>query len=173
VPKIFISHIHEDEEAALHLVNFLLTKLEVRPEDIFLSSNQQIHLGSEWLHAIGRALSSASVVIALFSDVAMKRQWVHFEAGGAWFNKKKCLIPLCIGGMKPVQLGKPYSNIQGADLHDWTTAHYLINTIVKTLRPEIRQAPVREFDSEDPDVKNLMQNLETWRSSRSEAQMAI
>src|ERR1700733_1518013 len=111
-PRIFISHIHEDDQPALYLVEFLRKKLEVNHDEIFVSSNQQIDLGSEWFQTIGKAFLSASVVIALFSGEALRRQWVHFEAGGAFFHGSKCLIPLCIGGLKPVELGKPYANIQ-------------------------------------------------------------
>src|ERR1700693_332275 len=52
MPRIFISHIHEDKQAADHLVAFLRVKLNVQPEDLFLSSNKTIQLGSQWLVAI-------------------------------------------------------------------------------------------------------------------------
>jgi hypothetical protein len=109
------------------------------------------------------------VIIALFSEDAIKRQWVHFEAGGAWFNKRKSLIPLCIGGVKPVDLGKPYSNIQGADLHDWNTAHYLVSTIAKALRPDLRHIPIHEFHENDADVQKMISALEEWRSTKAVA----
>ena len=165
--KIFISHIHEDHQAALYLAEFLHAKLELRQEDIFLSSNQQISLGSEWLQSIGRSFSAAAIIIALFSEEAAKRQWVHFEAGGAFFHKKKCLIPLCIGGIMPTDLGKPYANIQSADLHEWTTAHYLVRTIMKALRPELRYMPVLEFDRNDAAVKSLIERLDAWKLAKS------
>jgi hypothetical protein len=165
--RIFISHIHEDQQAALYLATFLRTKLKVDPSDIFLSSNQQITLGSEWLQAIGKAFTQATIIIALFSQEAMNRQWVHFEAGGAFFAKNKFLIPLCIGGVRPVDLGKPYANIQGADLHEWTTSHYLVNTIAKKLRPEIKDLPIREFSREDEAVKVMIQGLDAWKLARA------
>jgi len=164
-PRIFISHIHEDDQAALYLVEFLRKKLEVRHDEIFVSSNQQIDLGSEWFQTIGKAFTSATVVIALFSGEALRRQWVHFEAGGAFFHGNKCLIPLCIGGLKPAELGKPYANIQGADLHDWTTAHYLVGTITRCLRPEARLMPLARFAEDDPDVRRLIAGLEQWKKN--------
>lgn len=167
MPRIFISHIHEDTIPARYLVEFLGKKLDVRPDDIFVSSNQQIELGSEWLQTIGKAFTASSVVIALFSAEAARRQWVHFEAGGAWFHRTKCLIPLCIGGVKPIDLGKPYANIQGADLHEWTTAHYLVTTIAKALRPEVRHMPMREFASDDEDVHRLIDRLDAWKAVKA------
>jgi hypothetical protein len=166
-PRIFISHVHEDDLPAQYLVDFLRKKLEVRWDDLFVSSNQHIDLGSEWLHTISQALTSATVVIALFSHDAMQRQWVHFEAGGAYFHNNKFLIPLCIGGMKPVDLGKPYANLQGADLHDWQTAHHLVNTIAKVLRPEVRSAAPRKFDKSDEDVRVLLAGLDAWRDAKT------
>lgn len=167
MPKIFISHIHEDSLPAAHLVEFLRKKLEVRSDEIFISSNQQIELGSDWMQAIGESFSRASIIIALFSAEAASRQWVHFEAGGAWFSRNKHLIPLCIGGMKPSELGKPYANIQGADLHDRATAQYLVNTISRALRPEMRGLPPRELAKEDKDVRRLIDGLDAWRDLRA------
>ena len=172
MPKIFISHIHEDSVAAASLVEFLRKKLEVKHEDIFISSNQQIELGSDWMSAIADSFTRATVIIALFSAEAAQRQWVHFEAGGAWFHKNKYLIPLCIGGMKPAELGKPYANIQGADLHDKETAQYLVNTIARALRPEMRNLPPRRIAAEDKDVKRLIAGLDAWRESRVKQAMS-
>lgn len=166
MPKIFISHIHEDSLAAASLVEFLRKKLEVTHDDIFISSNQQIELGSDWMQAIAESFTRATVIIALFSAEAAQRQWVHFEAGGAWFHRNKYLIPLCIGGMKPAELGKPYANIQGADLHDKATAQYLVNTVARAIRPEMRALPPRLLQKDDKDVKRLMAGLEAWQQSR-------
>lgn len=168
MPKIFISHIHEDSQAAAHLVEFLRKKLEVRSDEIFISSNQQIELGSDWMQAIGQSFAQATVIIALFSKEAAHRPWVHFEAGGAWFGQGKHLIPLCVGGMKPVDLGKPYANIQGADLHDAATAQYLVNTIARVLRPEMRSLPPRKLAADDKDVNRLMAGLEAWQAIRAQ-----
>lgn len=168
MPKIFISHIHEDSLAARSLVEFLRKKLEVRDQDIFISSNQQIELGSDWMQAISHSFNQATVVIALFSIEASQRQWVHFEAGGAWFQRNKYLIPLCIGGMKPAELGKPYANIQGADLHESATAQYLVNTVTRALRPDMRGMPPRQLPKDDKDVKRLMAGLDAWRATRQQ-----
>jgi TIR domain len=173
MPKIFVSHIHEDTLVAHHLVEFLRKKLEVGHDDIFLSSNQQIELGTDWMHAISESFARATVVIALFSDAASRRQWVHFEAGGAWFSRGKHLIPLCIGGIKPAELGKPYANIQGADLHDRATAQYLVNTITRALRPGMRGMPPRQLGPEDKDVKRLMTGLAQWKDSVSREPAAV
>lgn len=167
MPRIFISHIHEDKLAAAALTAFLRAKLNLQPEDIFLSPSTQVQLGSEWLSAISTTLQACAVVIAIFSPQAMSRQWVHFEAGGAYFSADKSLIPLCIGGLRPHDLGRPYSNIMSANLHEFDTAEHLVTSIWKLLRPESADAPPLEYPPDDPDVRRLLAALEVWQAVNS------
>lgn len=74
--------------------------------------------------------------------------------------------------MKPAELGKPYANIQGADLHESATAQYLVNTVARALRPEMRALPQRQLPKDDKDVKRLMAGLDAWRESRVKQSMA-
>ena len=100
---IFISHIHEDGSVANALRWFISAKVQPQTAEIFVSSSQ-LQLGDEWLEKIRISFRSAKIVIALFSPEAVKRPWVNFEAGGAWFSPEKMLIPLCIGGLSPATL---------------------------------------------------------------------
>ena len=59
------------------------------------------------------------------------------------------------------------ANIQGADLHDRATAQYLVNTIARVLRPEMRSLPPRELPKDDKDVKQLIDGLEDWRQLKA------
>jgi hypothetical protein len=133
------------------------------PPNIFVSSSG-LQLGDEWLDKIRVALKSAKIVIALFSPEAVSRPWVNFEAGGAWFSSEKTLIPLCIGGLTPATLPKPYSNIQGADLHDSSTPYYLTQAIWNILMPRSLTPP--PFRDTDADVIELNGALERWRDNR-------
>jgi hypothetical protein len=173
--EIFISHIHEDEEAAKAISSFLNDKLNGSMTDrlrgqashksstrIFLSSNQfQIRLGDDWLEKIRSALNSARVVIALFSKAALTRPWVHFEAGGAWFAKKK-LIPVCLGNLHPARLSKPYGNVQGCSRHDSGAPYYLYQSI----HGGICLPP---WPSDDPSEQRLNEVLSKWKIQRSKA----
>lgn len=175
---IFISHIHEDEIAANALCRFIRAKLRSqsprehpfgsisasnRSPEIFLSSTE-LTLGDEFLEKIRASLRASRVVIALFSPEAVKRPWVNFEAGGAWFAADKKLIPLCIGGLNPAQLPKPYSNIQGANLHDLGTPYYLIEALWKILAISALTPP--PFPLNDSEVLELQQELERWVQHR-------
>ena len=157
---IFISHIHEDEIAANALKRFITAKTEPHRLKIFVSSSQ-LRIGDEWLDKIRSALKAAKVVIALFSPEAISRPWVNFEAGGAWFSSEKILMPLCLGGLNPATLPKPYSNIQGADLTDDSTPWTLIQDIWEALAiPGMTPPP---FSSRDEDLKELAHELERWK----------
>src|SRR5436190_11760403 len=82
--NIFISYSHEDELAAQALRTFLEAKLPTG--STIFTAGTQLRLGDDWLLKIRRALKSAKIVIALFSPMSIKRPWVNFEAGGAWFS---------------------------------------------------------------------------------------
>jgi len=163
---IFISHIHEDERAANAIGDFLRAKLNRRKTSdsrikVFLSTNQfRIRLGDDWLQKIHSALNSAKVVIALFSDAALLRPWVHFEAGGAWFAGKT-LIPACLGKLTPENLSKPYSNIQGCNLHENSAPYYLFQSIYNALYPGggICLPP---WPPDDEEQQALKVALSTW-----------
>lgn len=160
---IFISHIHEDEVAASALKRLLLAKFKVArlhpAPEIFVSSNQ-LQIGDEWLDKIRSSLKSAKVVIALFSPQAIERPWVNFEAGGAWFGTGKTLMPLCIGGLHPANLPKPYSNIQGAILSDSLTPYYLLEAVWRALNLSNLIPP--PFYEQDDDVREFMNELGRW-----------
>ncbi len=164
MPRIFISHIHEDKLAAVSLMQFLRVKLNVPPEDLFLSSNKQIQIGSEWLASINSTFQRCSVIIALFSPESLGRRWVHFEAGGAFFSENKALMPVCIGTLDPCDLGRPYSNIMSANLHERATAEFLVSSVWKVLKPETGPLPPVEYPHDDPDVKMLLDGLDQWKA---------
>jgi hypothetical protein len=163
--EIFISHIHEDEKAANAINCLLRAKLNGGRTsksgiEVFLSANQfQIRMGDDWLQKIHSALNSAKVVVALFSDAALSRPWVHFEAGGAWFAEKK-LMPVCLGNLKPEGLPKPYSNIQGCNLHEISAPYYLYQSIYEALRPGGLCLP--PWPSDDDEEQALRAALSRW-----------
>jgi TIR domain-containing protein len=160
VLKSFISHIHEDQIVARALERFLVKKLGATA-DIFVSLN--LSLGDEWLDKIQQEMKSARVVLALFSPEAIARPWVNFELG-AWFADGKTLVPLCIGGVEPANLPKPYSNIQGTKLEDSASLWQLVQAIWKLL--EISGITPPPFGWADEDVNDFLRELDRWSKSR-------
>lgn len=173
MPQIFISYIHEDENVAQALQWFLKAKLP--NVDIFVAGDQ-LRLGDEWLSKIRDAFKLARVVLALFSPAAIERPWVNFEAGGAWFSDDKTLVPICIGGLSPASLPKPYSNIQGASLDDrgnlpyafqvpgllHAALLYIVQDLWKILDLSGTSPP--QFELNDPEVEQLNIALNRWNS---------
>jgi hypothetical protein len=161
MPAVFISYIHHDEIAARALSIFLEAKL---PEgSLVFTAGNRLRLGDDWLERIRRALTSAKIVLALFSPESIDRPWVNFEAGGAWFSKNKTLIPVCIGGLKPAHLPKPYSNIQGIDLQDRECIRDFVEELWKILSPGKSPPP---FARKDAEVQALYQDLAWWARAR-------
>jgi hypothetical protein len=110
-------------------------------------------------------LKSARVILALFSPAAVERPWVNFEAGGAWFSEDKILVPLCIGGLNPANLPKPYSNIQGASLDGElrSGAWYIIQDLWQILKS--KKISPRPFLPDDRDVNALAVALNRWNET--------
>jgi TIR domain len=136
--EIFLSHIHEDADVACALSSYLKGKIAKLPwansPDIFISSDQYaIRVGDDWLAKIKASLQSAKIIVALFSPAALGRPWVHFESGGAWFQEGKTLMPVCIGGLDPAALPKPYSNIQWVNLHEPSSPNDLLQSVYRAL----------------------------------------
>jgi TIR domain len=158
MPEIFISYIHEDEIVAKALQKLLEDRF---PSVGVFVSGDQLLLGDEWLLEIRAALKSAKLILALFSPAAIDRPWVNFEAGGAWFSDGKRLVPICIGDLRPENLPKPYSNIQGASLESeaWW---YIIQDLWKVL--DLKGTPPPPFVNEA--VKGLNAALSKWKVER-------
>lgn len=95
-PVLFISHVHEDELIAKRIKNWLDEKL-AKSINIFVSSDKSDSLkgGSDWWDEIRLMLSQAKCIIVLITKRSLNRNWIYFEIGGGYFQKKK-LLPLLI-----------------------------------------------------------------------------
>jgi len=137
-PAVFISFVHEDQEVVAVVKEFIEHELKLE-KNVFLSSDKhQVFAGDKWLDKIGHSLEGARVVVLMLSTRSVRRPWVNFEAGGAWFAGKT-IIPCCYGSLTKDHLPHPYSAIQALNLRD--EAHYLVSSIhhhlgLKTPSPE-------------------------------------
>lgn len=111
--EIFISHIHEDERVASALNWVLRDKLKITA---FLSSDVwQLRAGEEWLTRIREELLGCKVMVSLLTPESVRRPWINFEAGAAWFAQKP-VIPACFGGLSKGLMPQPFASLQGVDL---------------------------------------------------------
>ncbi len=131
VARIFISYVHEDLAIAQALQELLRSELAVGNEIFLAADETNILAGDVWLEKIRKAIRSSKVMLLLLSGRSFGRSWVHFEAGAAWLNRNKTVMPLCIGRMKKGELPHPYSGMQALQLPD--DARYLLNSIQEKL----------------------------------------
>jgi|GEM_PF-1100132 hypothetical protein len=109
--KVFISHIHENEEVAKKLKKFLKSNFPDEIE-IFVSGDpHNIPAGQKWFDTIIDAVRQCNYMIILCSPKSVERKWIHFEAGAAAGLDRK-IIPLCFAGLSPGQLPSPLDQIQ-------------------------------------------------------------
>src|ERR1700682_1979280 len=113
--NVFISFIHEDQDYAQTVQNFITRILGTEAHPFLSSDKLQIYAGEKWIDRIMDELKDAKVVLLILSERSGKRPWVNFEAGAAW-TRQIAIIPVCIGGFKKDDLPKPYSSLQAVDL---------------------------------------------------------
>ncbi len=159
--EVFISYIHEEEEVAKAVQEFIKTKFENK-QNVFLSSDKwQVFAGEIWLDRIRGELDSAKVVILMLSQRSVERPWVNFEAGAAWLANK-AVIPVCFGGLSKEQLPKPYSGIQALNLRD--EAYYLLTSIAHHLQQFMMIPSIPTLESEDVSFRTLRAVLDGRRN---------
>lgn len=109
--KVFISHITEEKEIALHIKNTLDSFFK-ESLSVFVSSDFNcIQIGETWLEKINSNLRNMDGMIVLCSPDSYKRSWINFEAGFALGKGVPCIV-LCIDEMSPEKLGLPLNQIQ-------------------------------------------------------------
>jgi hypothetical protein len=101
LPKIFISHIHEETDEAAAVQSYIEKTLDHQVEVFRSSDRRKVHAGEPWLDRIRKELQEASVVILMLSAKSIKQPWVNFEAGAAWISPDKLLIPICF--FRPIE----------------------------------------------------------------------
>jgi hypothetical protein len=127
--QVFISFVHEEQDAAEAVQQFIEEVLQVKA---FVSCDKwAIFAGDQWLDRIKDALARVTVVVLMLSRESVARPWVNFEAGAAWLQGT-VIIPVCFKDLRPDDLPKPYSSFQAVDLMH--SQYYLITSIAHHLR---------------------------------------
>ena len=111
---IFISHANANTE----LAKALAEALESLDQKTFLSS-RDLRADEDWLRGIEDALQQSSAYIILLTPESTLRPWVNFEAGAAWFSKKK-LIFVRVQALSPDEIPSPIRSrqIYALDIED-------------------------------------------------------
>lgn len=113
--NIFLSHIHEEQELA-HALKNAIESAFLDAVRVFVSSHQQdVRVGDDWFREIEASLHESEAVILLLSPQSVRRPWVNFEAGAAWFLDKR-VVPVCARGLDIDDLPPPFSKRQAISL---------------------------------------------------------
>ena len=167
--SVFMSFIHEEENVAKHVHDFLREIFNGQIDTFRSSDRSAIYAGEEWMDRIFEELKSAKVLISLLSPVSVNRPWINFEAGAAWMKDTK-VIPVCFGGLTIENLPKPYSSLQAVELKTLQSAYYLVSSIAHHLGlPE----PKRPFLGPDGGVSLACQNPEEQKELRRPYKMLL
>jgi hypothetical protein len=84
-PKVFVSHIHSEEELAKVVSNDLLDPHLLGALDVFVSSDSATNPGgTSWLNNVEDNLREAEVLLILASPFSIDRPWINVEAGAGW-----------------------------------------------------------------------------------------
>ena len=166
--KIFISFIHEEENLAKLVQEFIQVELGWEANAFLSSDPWQVYGGEIWLDRIKEELKTAEVIILMLSPASIGRPWVNFEAGAAWLTGK-VLIPVCYGGLEKGNLPHPYSGIQSLSLKG--ERNYLIASIrhhlkiLPDLPPPLDDQRERDANIPTPpplgrEVQNIMEDID-------------
>ncbi len=105
---IFLSYTSEDRDRLRPLVKVL----EDQGWSVFW--DRKIHVGQTWREVIGREITDCLSVVVVWSQTAVKSQWVMEEAEEG--KRRKILFPVTVDGTTP-PFG--FGSIQSADFTNW------------------------------------------------------
>jgi hypothetical protein len=133
VAAIFISFTHKDEDTAKLVKTFLKKRLG-DDATIFLACDpNDIVPGEKWMSRILEELKTTKVLVALLSRAALRRPWIHFEAGAARMVEAM-IIPVCLAGLPKGKLRPQYfSDSQAMELVYPSDCYKLESAIAKPL----------------------------------------
>ena len=106
-PKVFISYSRQDIQIADKIVSAL--------DSLGLSvwiDRREIKLGDSFVEKINQGLGSANYVLVLFSNAAIKSQWVTREWMSSLASQSTIIIPILLenGAIPPLLKDIPYIN---------------------------------------------------------------
>ncbi|MBY0207076.1 toll/interleukin-1 receptor domain-containing protein [Paenibacillus cucumis (ex Kampfer et al. 2016)] len=93
--KIFISHASADRELVNPLMDLLQTQFDLRRENFFNTSDQQLRVGGNWVEQIRNGMQEADLIMPIFTPSYFQSVFCLCELGAAWVNEEN-LVPLIV-----------------------------------------------------------------------------
>jgi len=109
--EIFISHVHENEEIAKKLKEFLKEIFGDKIEVFISGDPETIQAGQDFFTTITDGIKKCNCMIILCSPLALTRYYVYFEAGGAALLDRM-IVPICFDGQSPGSLPAPLDHLR-------------------------------------------------------------
>lgn len=150
---VFVSYSQRDEGRVSPLVSALTSA------GLSVFWDRKIAAGKIWRDSIGAALTEARCVVVVWSEAAIKSDWVAEEAQEG--KKRKILVPVRLDSVLP-PLG--FRSIQVADLSHWTGNNdsKAIKELIENVRNVITDAQDARLKRVAPSVADhLIDDLKT------------
>jgi hypothetical protein len=156
---VFVSYSQHDEGRVSPLVSALTSA------GLSVFWDRKIPHGKIWRDSIGAALTEARCVVVVWSEAAIKSDWVAEEAQEG--KKRKILVPVRLDSVIP-PLG--FRSIQVADLSHWTgnnnskaikeLIENVCNVITDAQDARLKRVAPSDEDHLIDDLKTSMQDLD-------------
>lgn len=130
IPRIFVSHRHENEEVARALVECLEARFEIKQSDVRCTSVHpyRLRVGADASIKLKEEVVRAEVVMGLIGPSTNESTYVMFELGAAWSNDV-FTCPLLIKGATPGHLPDPLHGRHPIDLRNERDAYQLLEDL--------------------------------------------
>lgn len=93
--KIFISHSTNDGDLAIKLMDLLQTQFNLQRHNFFLTSDDELKIGEDWIESIRIGMEQANIVLPLITPNFLESQFCLCELGATWINQK-ALVPVIL-----------------------------------------------------------------------------
>jgi hypothetical protein len=143
-PKVFLSHIHAEEELAKLIQNQLLDTHLLGALDVFVSSDPTTNPGgTSWLNNVEDNLRAAEVLLILASPFSIIKPWINVEAGAGWVRYLQAraagtepvsVMPLCHSGLTQGQLPLPWSTFNAVEIRTEGGLHSVLDTCARAAK---------------------------------------
>ncbi len=130
IPRLFVSHRHENEDIARALVECMEARFEIKPADIRCTSVHpyRLRVGADAATKLKEEVVRAEAVLGLIGPNTNESTYVMFELGAAWSNDV-FTCPLLIKGATAAHLPDPLHGRHPIDLRNERDAYQLLEDL--------------------------------------------
>lgn len=130
MPKIFISHRHNDVAVVKALVGVLETAFDIQPTDLRCTSvpPYKLRVGDRTSDRLRAEIQYAGAVLGIVSPDVKESSYVLFELGASWGKGGKT-FPLLVRGATVADIPSPISDLHTLSLNEESECYQLIDDL--------------------------------------------